>query len=90
MPEYDMALEIGNDTIAIFDGQDILHGVTPIQYLNENAYPYTIVYYSLAQMWNCGELTEEIARIRQLKLERELKRAGISRKAKAETLGDVK
>jgi hypothetical protein len=41
-------------------------------------------------MWNCGELTEEIARIRQLKLERELKRAGISRKAKAETLGDVK
>lgn len=87
MPEYDCALEIANDCICIFDGQDILHGVTPIELLHRDAKRYTIVYYSLAKMWNCEPLNDEIARIRQKKLERELKRAGIPIRNE-ESLGD--
>lgn len=90
MPEYGVALEIAHDSVTIFDGQDILHGVTPFQLQHRDGYRYTIVYYSLAKMWNCGALKDELARIRQVKLERELKRAGIQRKAQQgiETLGE--
>ena len=42
--------------------------------------------YDETTRWNCGELTDELARIRQLKLKRELKRAGIEQ-GSAETLG---
>ncbi len=75
IPAYDIALEIGNNSVTIFDGQSILHGVTPIKYLKTSAYRYTIVYYSLKQMWNCLPLGEEIGRIRNLKTNREMRRA---------------
>jgi len=75
LPEYDCALEIGNNSVLIFDGQSILHGVTPIKYLSDDAYRYTIVYYSLKRMWDCLPLSEEIIRIRNLKTKREEERA---------------
>lgn len=87
MPEYGVALEIAHDSVTVFDGQDILHGVTPFQLQHRDGFRYTIVYYSLAKMWNCGELTDELARIRQVKLDRELRRAGIKRE-RGETLGE--
>lgn len=74
LPEYDLKLEIADNTIAIFDGQSIVHGVTPIRKFTSNAYRYTIVYYSLEQMWKCDTIHEEVLRIRRLKKERELKR----------------
>jgi len=75
LPEYDCAIEIANNTVLIFDGQQILHGVTPIRKLTADAHRYTIVYYSLRRMWDCLPLTEELARIRNVKTEREYKRA---------------
>lgn len=74
MPEYDCALEIANLSVSLFDGQDILHGVTPITKLREDAARFTVVFYSLKQLWNCKPMTEELARIRKLKTERERKR----------------
>lgn len=74
LPEYNIKLEIGDNTITIFDGQSIIHGVTPIKMHKPNAYRYTIVYYSLEQMWKCDTIKEEVLRIRKLKSQREKKR----------------
>lgn len=73
-PEYNLKFEVADSTLLIFNGQNILHGVTPIDYLSEDAYRYSIVYYSLEQMWKCMPIREELARVRDKKLERELKR----------------
>lgn len=74
-PEYGIGLEIATNSVTIFDGQSVLHGVTPIRKFSESAYRYTIVYYSLEQMWRCETVDEELVRIRQVKTERERKRA---------------
>lgn len=73
-PEYNLMFECADNTIVIFDGQSILHGVTPIQQLTPEAYRYTTVYYSLEQMWKCDTVNEELSRIRAKKFDRELKR----------------
>lgn len=74
IPEYDIGLEISNNSIVLFNGQKILHGVTPIKKMNENAYRYTIVYYTLKGMWKCEPLTKELARIKQSRTDLERKR----------------
>ena len=74
IPELDLALEVGDNTLTVFNGQEILHGVSTIEYKNPAAYRYSIVYYSLEQMWKCEPLGEEIKRIRKVKTEREKKR----------------
>ncbi len=65
MPEYDIGLEISTNSVLLFDGQKILHGVTPIKLLNENSYRYTIVYYTLKAMWNCEEVNVELQRYKE-------------------------
>ena len=62
IPEYDVGLEIATNSVLLFDGQKLLHGVTPIQLLNKNSYRYTIVYYTLKAMWNCEEVNTELQR----------------------------
>jgi len=64
IPEFDIALEIADNSLTIFNGQDILHGVTGFEKKNEHAYRYTVVYYSLEQMWKCEPIDEEIVRLR--------------------------
>lgn len=76
VPEYDVAFELKNNSLLLFDGQGLLHGVTPIKKQAADAYRYSIVYYTLRQMWNCQPLDEEIIRIRKLKTQREIKRRG--------------
>lgn len=70
MPEYNVALEIANFSVSLFDGQNIIHGVTPITKLHDDATRFTVVFYSLKQLWNCKPLSEELARIRKLKRKR--------------------
>lgn len=74
IPEYDIKFEIEDNTILIFDGQSIVHGVTPLKKYSNDSYRYTLVYYSLEQMWKCDTIKEEVLRIRKLKKEREFKR----------------
>jgi hypothetical protein len=74
VPELDIGFELKNNSLFMFDGQGILHGVTPIKLLSRKAYRYSVVYYSLQQMWKCLPITDEIIRIRQKKTEREQKR----------------
>jgi hypothetical protein len=58
----------------MFDGQELLHGVTPIKQLSEHARRYTIVFYSLVGMWSCLPLDEELADARNARWESELKK----------------
>jgi len=74
MPAYNIGLEIADNSVLFFDGQKILHGVTPITYLNRDAYRFTIVYYSLKAMWKCESPEMELERIKKRKTEREVKR----------------
>lgn len=60
LPELELGIEIKNNSLLLFDGQSILHGVTPIKMLEKDSKRYTIVYYSLQQMWNCKPIDDEI------------------------------
>jgi hypothetical protein len=74
-PEFDIGFEASDNSVVLFDGQNILHGVTPIQRLTADAYRYSIVYYTLQRMWSCLPLDEELARARSVRVARERKRA---------------
>ncbi len=74
IPEYDIGLEIANNSILLFNGQKIMHGVTPFKLLSPNAYRYSIVYYTLQQMWKCEPITKELARIKDERTKLEKKR----------------
>jgi hypothetical protein len=74
LPEYDIGLDISDNSIVFFDGQKIIHGVTPITFDTPEAYRFTLVYYSLARMWQCKPVDEEIARIQQRRTELENQR----------------
>lgn len=73
-PEFDCAFHLPNNSLLMFDGQSLVHGVTPIALLSEDAYRYSIVYYSLKQMWSCLPLDDEIIRAQKRRLDRELRR----------------
>ena len=75
LPEYGVGVSLPHNSVFMFDGQSVLHGVTPITKTTPDAVRYSIVYYSLQQIWNCLPLSDEVARIRNLKTERERRRA---------------
>lgn len=74
VPEYDVGFELKNNSLLMFDGQSLLHGVTPIRKLKKDAHRFSIVYYSLQKMWECLPPGEELDRIRKLRTQREEKR----------------
>jgi Oxygenase domain of the 2OGFeDO superfamily len=74
IPEYNIGLDIADKSVLFFNGQKILHGVTPFRIRSIEGYRYTLVYYSLQQMWKCQTVTEELARIKNRKTEREVLR----------------
>lgn len=73
-PEFGIGFECADNTVILFDGQNILHGVTPIQKQSERAYRYSVVYYTLQQIWNCKPISEEIVFARQNRAKRERNR----------------
>lgn len=77
-PEFDIILDCADHSVVLFDGQKILHGVTPITHEQPGAYRYSVVYYTLRQMWNCQPVSEEIARIRKVHTLRERNRKNIT------------
>ncbi len=75
LPEYDIGLECGDNTLVMFDGQNILHGVTPIRLFGKSAHRYSLVYYTLKAIWNCDELTEEVLKVRNRRVKIEERNA---------------
>jgi len=70
VPAYDLAVEVADGSLTLFDGQGLLHGVTPFVRTSPHAYRFTVVYYSLEQMWNCLPPEKEAVRIQRIRRER--------------------
>lgn len=75
IPQLDLCVELRDHTCLMFDGQSLLHGVTPFKKLSASAYRYTVVYYTMRQLWDCLPLTEELARGRMKRTETEARSA---------------
>lgn len=84
IPSLNLALEVDDNTLTIFNGQDILHGVSEINYDDPEGYRYSVVYYSLEQMWKCDPIDEELVRIQKVKSQREINRIDPEHLAKLE------
>lgn len=70
LPEYGVIVELPNRSVLVFDGQSVLHGVTPF-HLTGNGYRYSIVFYALRKMKDCFSPAKELDRIRKKKMQRE-------------------
>lgn len=77
LPEYGLGIELKDRSIFMFDGQSIMHGVTPIKYTKPTGHRYSVVFYSLKRIWQCLEIDEELARIRNKKTQREKERVNM-------------
>lgn len=75
IPEIDTLIKLNDNTLLIFDGQELMHGVTPIIKKSKKSYRFTVVYYSLIQMWKCLTIEEEVVKARKKRFEKEHKRA---------------
>jgi hypothetical protein len=74
-PEYGFALAQDDSYLAIFDGQNEIHGVMPIIKTKENPYRASIVYYTLENMKHCYPFKMEVERLQKVSTERAAKRA---------------
>ena len=82
VPQLDMAFALPDHSLFMFDGQGLVHGVTPVLRVPRHrlglaaTYRYSVVYYSLRQMWACKTIREEADNARRIRTEREDRRAG--------------
>lgn len=53
LPEYNVLVKNGHNSLLIFDGATVLHGVTPFKKVGKDAKRITIVYYCLEKMLSC-------------------------------------
>lgn len=53
VPALGLWLGIADSSVVYFDGQSLLHGVTPMEKLRVDAYRFTVVYFSMTQLWSC-------------------------------------
>lgn len=65
MPEFNVKVKLANNGLFMFDGQGVVHGVTPIVETSNQSYRFTLVFYSLRNMWNCQTIGEELDRVRR-------------------------
>lgn len=53
LPEFNATVKTGHNSLFIFDGAAVLHGVTPFRKVTNKAKRVTIVYYVLEKMTKC-------------------------------------
>ena len=76
LPELGMHLPIADGSVTFFDGQGLLHGVTDMYKTSAAGYRITVVYYSTRRLWACLAPELELARAKDKRTERALRRAG--------------
>jgi hypothetical protein len=54
LADYDAYLAVPHGSISIFDGQSVLHGVTPFTVTSHDAWRYTLVAYAKSGMRSCS------------------------------------
>lgn len=62
VPEYGVTLECRDGDVVYFNGNDLLHGVTPLRKVDRSGYRYSVVYYPVAKMAGCLPYAEELER----------------------------
>jgi len=70
-PELDVCFKLRDHSLLMFDGQSILHGVTPFRLTRPDGWRYSIVFYSLQQMWRCDPAVDSARLHAQRRTERE-------------------
>jgi hypothetical protein len=63
-PEIDLCFELADHTALMFDGQRLVHGVTPFTKTAPDGYRFSVVYYTMKQLWACLPFDQEIQRAR--------------------------
>ena len=62
LPEYGVTLGIPDQSITIFNGQEVWHGVTPMIAAKKDAYRFTLVWYAKRKICQCVSAPEEANR----------------------------
>jgi hypothetical protein len=75
-PELDLCFRLRDRTLFMFDGQAILHGVSPFRLTRPDGHRFSIVFYSLQQMWRCETKAESVELAQRRRTERERARFG--------------
>lgn len=75
VPELGYYLPTEDGTCVFFDGQSLLHGVTPITKLRRAAHRLSVVYYSEVKLWQCLPPHDEVIRAQERRTGREIRRA---------------
>ena len=83
LADYDVYLAIPHGSISIFDGQSVVHGVTPLHRTHHDAWRYTLVTYSKAGLRECCPDPAGEAHRAQLKATEAEQRRADSRRKKA-------
>jgi hypothetical protein len=73
-PELDLCFRLRDHSLLMFDGQSILHGVSPFRIARSDGYRFSIVFYSLQQMWRCDPKVDSVRLAAQRRTERERSR----------------
>lgn len=60
IPEYNIKFKLLDNTLIIFDGATVLHGVSPMKMLGDDSHRFSIVFYSLDTMRPCKAPTAEL------------------------------
>lgn len=74
VPGFGAKLMCHDRTFMMFDGQSLMHGVTPIKKSIESGYRYSIVYYARESMVGLGTAAEELERAKQIELKKHQRR----------------
>jgi hypothetical protein len=74
MPQYRIALAQDDGWLAIVDGVNVMHGVTPIEFESNTSFRNSFVFYTLKNLKQCECKPLELSRMKNKATERALKR----------------
>lgn len=81
VPEYGIVFPCGDGDVTWFYGRGLVHGVTPMRERKPDAYRYSLVFYALRGMVNCGTYAAETVHAARKRTEREKRLAAEIRAA---------
>ena len=76
VPEYGVTLPCRDGWVVYFNGNKLVHGVTPMKPLDEDAYRYSVVHYALRGMKDCHSAALEQVEAAKRRTAREAGMAG--------------
>lgn len=73
IPEYGLRLACAHGTVALFDGQALIHGNTPIRPTGPDPRRFSVVFYALRAMCHCLPPADEVVHAQQARTATERK-----------------